>query len=179
MKQEISRSRQPCLHVWYINAHVNAHTCSSVEHDQQRQSQHVDYKHNDCNYFLKRKEHRKKRLLSNTAWHKPISATSTEFYSIQLHTSTPLFILAIYYHWWNRWMSVFSGGFFCKNFARWRVNFTGERSDGQKLTEKRASLTPRFRLKKERRVPCSMSTSLTYWSAEDKRVFFFSETGHL
>lgn len=27
--------------------------------------------------------------------------------------------------------------------------------------------------------PCAMSASLTYWSAEDKRIFFFSETGHL
>lgn len=173
MKQGISRSWQPCLHVWYMNAH----TCSSVQHDQQRQSQHVDYKHNDHNYFLKRKEYHKKRLLSNIAWHKPTSATSTEFYSIQLHTSTSPFILAICYHWWNRWMSFFF--FFCKNFAGWKVNFTRDRSDGQKLTEQRASLTPRLRLKKECRVPCSMSTSLTYWSAEDKRVFFFSETGHL
>lgn len=171
MKQEISRWWQPCLHVWYRNAQ----RCSSVQHDQQRQSQHVDYEHNDCNYFLKRKEHHKKRLLSNTAWHKPTSATSTVFYSIQLHTSTSLFVFAIYYHWWNRWMSVFCSFFFLLQDEKQTLQ---EREVMDKSWQ-RASLTPRLRLEKECRVPSSISTSLTYWSAEDKRVFFFSETGHL
>lgn len=83
---------------------------------------------------------------------KPTPVTSTEFYSIQSHSSTSLFILAIYYHWWNRWMSLFLF-FFPKNFARWKVNFTGERSDGQKLTGKKASLNSQVKAEERMQSP--------------------------
>lgn len=85
------------------------------------------------------------RLLSNTAWHKPTSATSTEFYFIPLHTSTSLLILAIYCQWWNGWTSVFFF-FFARILQDEEQSLQEREVMGKSRQEKRASLTARFRL---------------------------------